>query len=167
MALDPTIELIGGLGNRLAQQHYAATTDADGTLPQLPTDADRQALTEELGRAPTTEEEQAFEAGYRESMLRLSGNARAPELAAPLWKELQGLLGRYGYTLPPDGTPELNEAKVLFTRVLSAIREKLAALTQPGVPDPTMRQSDAQDAATSARVDEGQSNQSPKDAPQV
>ncbi len=157
MALDPTIELAGGLGNRLAQQHYAATSDADGFLPWLPTDADRQELVRELGRAATLEEEQAFESGYRESMLRLDGNAHAPELAAPFYRELTSLLGRYGYQLPPDGTPEQQDAKVLITRLMRALQEKLESFAMPGRLAPTLRESDAQDAASTGPVSEAQS----------
>jgi len=150
MALDPILEIVGALGNRLAQQHFATTGDNDGVLPWLPTDADRQALVNELGRAPTLEEERFFENGYRESMLRLDGNARSPELAGAFWAELLAVLGRYGYSFPPEGTPEREEARHYVRRLLRDLTAKLESFTVPGRLAPTVRESDAKDAASSA-----------------
>lgn len=131
MALEPTLELVGGLGNRLAQQHYATTTDLDGVLPWLPTDADRQALVDELGRAPSLEETRFFENGYRESMLRLDGNAHSPLLSGPMWHELTMVLTRYGFALPAEGTPERQRSKVLVMRLLDQLRRELDDLGVP------------------------------------
>ena len=163
MALDPIIETVGGLGNRLAQQHYATTTDLDGVLPWSPTDADRQKLVDEIGRAPTLEEEQAFEAGYRESMFRLDGNSRSPLLSAPFWHELSSVLSRYGYVLPPEGTPQRDEAKLLVQRLLGVLMQKLESFTLPGYIAPTLRQSDQQDAATSGPVPDAEARSEAED----
>lgn len=128
MALDALLEIVGALGNKLAQQHYATTTDLDGPLPWSPTDADRQALHDEIGRAPTLEEERFFEAGYRESMLRLDGNSHSPMLSGPMWTELSGLLARYGFVLPAEGTPERIQAQRLAIRLLDQLKREMGQL---------------------------------------
>lgn len=127
MGLD-AIELVGGLGNRLAQQHYNETSDLDGVLPWLPTDADRAVLVQELGRTATLEEERAFEAGYRESIGRLDGNAHSPLLNKPMWHELRSVLMKYGFLLPPEQTPEHQRAYVLTLRMLDKFKKDLGAL---------------------------------------
>jgi len=129
MAISRLYSEIGRLGTELAQQHYATTTDLDGVLPWLPTDADRQKLVEHLGRAPTLEESRVFEAGYRESMHRLDGNANDVRLSPLFLHELVGALGRHGVLMPPDGTPERLEVERELGRLVEGLRAYVAERT--------------------------------------
>lgn len=151
---------IGELGTQLAQAHYALTTEFEGPLPLKPTDADRQKLVALLGRAPDVEEEQLFESGYREAYGRLVGNAdhNASEGAGrgfnPVFHaELFSLLSKYGAEVPPEGTPEREQARVLFTKLNNELRDGLSKLL-PKLPPPvdTFAQSRAEPLAGTAAV---------------
>lgn len=134
MALDETEQRIGQLGTELAQTHYANTGDNDGPLPWLPTDPDRQKLVDMLGRAATLDEERLFESGYRESMMRLDGNANNQRPSALFYSELFATLRRHGYATPPPGTPEREEAELELWRVLQDVRQNMGDLEQRAVP---------------------------------
>ncbi len=138
MALTNEESRIGELGAQLAQAHYALTTDHEGPLPFRPTDADRQKLVQLLDRAPTTEEEQLFEAGYREAHGRLAGNANLGESTAGfdpvLHAEFFQLVSKYGVMVPPEGTPEREEARLLFTRTVNHLKEELGKLLPKAPP---------------------------------
>lgn len=133
MALTDTETKIGELGSQLAQAHYALTTDHEGALPMRSTDADRQELARMLGRAPTLEEDALFDAGYRESFLRLAYKGgpldEAAKSAHPvLQAELFALVAKYGIEVPAEGTPEREQAKILFSKSIDELREKLGRL---------------------------------------
>jgi hypothetical protein len=123
---------IGELGAQLAQAHYALTTDHEGPLPMKPTDADRQKLVTLLDRAPTIEEEQLFESGYREAHGRLAGNANLGETGKGfdpvLHAELFSLISKYGAVIPPEGTPERVEAQLLATKAVNSLKDDLGKL---------------------------------------
>lgn len=123
---------IGELGSQLAQAHYALTTDHEGALPIKPTDADRQKLVQLIDRAPTIEEEYLFESGYREAHGRLAGNANLESAGRGfnpvLHAELFSLLSKYGVELPPEGTPQREEARLLFTKLTNDLKDELAKL---------------------------------------
>ncbi len=134
MALTETETKIGELGAQLAQAHYALTTDHEGALPMRATDADRQKLVALLGRASTLEEEALFDAGYREGHLRLAQKG-GPQTDAALvafhpvmHAELLGLLAKYGVSVPPEGTPERDEAKLLITRAINQLKDDVGKL---------------------------------------
>lgn len=133
---------IGELGSQLAQAHYALTTDFEGAMPLMPTDADRQKLVALLGRAPTIDEEQLFESGYRESYGRQVGNAdhnrsegAGRGFNAVFHAELLSLLGKYGAEVPAEGTPERAEAQLLITRLNNELHDGLSKLL-PKLPPP-------------------------------
>ena len=137
MAISSLYSRIGQLGNALAQQHYALTSDLDGPMPWSPTDADRQKLAELLGgRQPTLEETRVFEAGYRESVFRQDGNAHDVRINAVMRHELYAALGRYGIQLPAEGTPERQECELLLSQALETVRQRIEAMT-PAPPPPT------------------------------
>ncbi len=128
---------IGELGSQLAQAHFALTTDHEGALPIKPTDADRQKLVQLIGRAPTVDEEYLFESGYREAHGRLAGNANhdlggeggaGRGFNPVLHAELFSLLSKYGVEVPPEGTPEREQARVMFTRLTNDMKDELAKL---------------------------------------
>lgn len=123
---------IGELGSQLAQAHYALTTDHEGPLPAKPTDADRQKLVQALDHAPTVEEEQLFESGYREAHGRLAGNANVGDAGRGfdpvLHAEMFALMARYGVELPPEGSPERETAKLRLTETVNGLKDELAKL---------------------------------------
>lgn len=123
--LTETMQKIAQLGTEQAQRHYATTTDLDGPLPWLPTDADHQELVKMLGRAPTLAELREHDNGYRESMLRLDGNAHSPMMSGPMWHEISTLLSRYGFLMPAEGTPERQRAQVLVMRTIEQLRREI------------------------------------------
>ncbi len=128
MAVSKLHSRIGELGIKLAQTHYANTSDLDGPLPWMPTDADLTKLVELLERAPTLEEIKVFQDGYREAIGRLDGNAHDRRINAVLKHELFVALARYGILLPADGTPERLEAEAIVTEAMTALRERMDGL---------------------------------------
>lgn len=134
MAISELDGAIGKLGTDLAQRHYATTTDLDGPLPWLPTDADRAELVQMLERAPTLAESRVFESGYRESMHRLQGNANDVRENPVMIHEMTAMLCRYGIILPPEGSPERQNAAALISRAVVVLREQIEALV-PKMPE--------------------------------
>lgn len=156
MALTETETKIGQLGSQLAQAHYALTTDQEGALPMRSTDADRQELVRMLERAPTLEEEALFDAGYRESFLRLAykgGPLDESQLSSHpvLHAELFNLVAKYGIVVPPEGTPEREQAKVLFSLAINDLRERLGKLLPDRLVD--LAKADREREATDAHAD--------------
>lgn len=146
---------IGELGAQLAQAHYALTTDHEGPLPMRPTDADRQKLSDLLGRAYGTEEEQRFEAGYREAYLRLVGNGGPMDEAQKgfdpvLHAELFALVSKYGVEIPPEGSPEREKARLLITKSVNELRDGIAKLLPQPVEERTQRDKSADAAGVSS-----------------
>jgi hypothetical protein len=140
MALTQLETDIGELGSQLAQAHYALTTDHEGALPMRPTDADRQQLLSLVGRLPEPDEERLFDAGYRESYLRLvakGGPVDQAKLALHpvLHAELFALIAKYGFVIPPEGTPERDEARLLLSRSIDQLRFDFEKLL-PKRPEP-------------------------------
>jgi hypothetical protein len=148
MAISKLYSNIGRLGTELAQQHYATTTDLDGVLPWSPTDADRQKLVALLGRSATREEEAVFESGYRESMLRLDGNAHTVRLNPVFVTELFAALGRHGVLVPPDGTPERLEVEMELSRLVDNLKRYIAERT----PEPPPGRDEGEQAQQAAQV---------------
>ena len=136
MAVSKLYSKIGQLGSDLAQQHYALTTDIDGVLPWKPTDADMQELVKLLdGRGPTLEEIREFESGYRESMLRLDGNAHDVRIPAVARHELYAALAKYGVYFPPESTPERLQVELLVGELVQQIRIKASSYIPKPIPD--------------------------------
>lgn len=136
MAVSELHTAIGRLGNECALSNWAYTTDMDGPVPDLPTDADRQALVQLLeGRVPTLEEQRVFESGYREGLVRARESAVEPKgQNAIALKELRDVLVKYWVLLPAEGTPERREADKLIAKAAVELKERIADLLPKPVP---------------------------------
>lgn len=130
MAVSELHTAIGKLGNECALSNWANSTDLDGPVATLPTDADRQALVVLLeGRVPTLEQQRVFEAGYREGLGRAISSSMEPKgTNAIALKELRDVLVKYWLILPAEGTPERREADKLIAKAAVELKERIAEL---------------------------------------